>query len=137
MTHGLSNTFLRLAVVAALIGMIWGNVMGATHNHLASSAHAHLNLLGWVSMAIYGLFYRVMPQAAVGVMPKAHLGLSLVGVVMMVPSLAIVLTQYQPGLAVAQPLLALSGIVVLLSMLLFAVVVFKATGKASAQAVSQ
>jgi len=133
----LSNTFLRLAVLAALIGMIWGNVMGATHNHLASSAHAHLNLLGWVSMAIYGLFYRVAPQAAVGVLPRAHFWLSLVGVMLMVPSLAIVLTQYQPGLAVAQPLLALSGVVILLSMLLFAVVVFKATGKSPVQAVSQ
>lgn len=137
MNHGLSNTFLRLAVVAALIGMIWGNVMGARHDFTAASAHAHLNLLGWVSMALYGLFYRVAPQAAVGILPRAHFWLSLIGVVMMIPALAIVLTQYQPGLAAAQPLLALSGVVVLLSMLLFAVVVFKATGKTSAQAVSQ
>ncbi len=130
----LSNTFLRLAVVAALIGMIWGNVMGATHDHSTSSAHAHLNLLGWVSMSIYGLFYRVAPQAGRGKLAWTHFWVAVAGVAMMVPSLPIVLLQYQPGLAVAQPVLALSGIVVLLGMALFAVIVFRATGR---QAVSQ
>lgn len=130
----LSNTFLRLAVLAALIGMIWGNVMGATHDHSASSAHAHLNLLGWVSMSIYGLFYRVVPQAGRGKLAWTHFWVALTGVAIMTPSLAVVLTQYQPALAVAAPLLALSGVIVLLGMALFAVIVFRATGR---QAVSQ
>lgn len=124
----LSNTFLRLAVVTAVVGMIWGNVMGATHDHSASSAHAHLNLLGWVSMAVYGLFYRVAPQAARGVLPMTHFWLSLLGLVMMIPALAVILTQYEPLLAVAIPVAGLSGLVVLLSMVLFAVIVFRNTG---------
>ncbi|MNT12638.1 hypothetical protein D3C72_1475720 [compost metagenome] len=130
----LSNLFLRLAVVAALIGMVWGNVMGATHDHSTQSAHAHLNLLGWVSMSIYGLFYRVAPQAGRGRLAWAHFWIAVTGVVMMVPSLPIVLLQYQPALALAQPALALSGLVILAGMALFAIIVFRATSARSAPA---
>lgn len=130
----LSNTFLRLAVVAALIGMVWGNVMGATHDHSTSSAHAHLNLLGWVSMSIYGLFYRVVPQAGHGRLAWAHFWVAVTGVILMVPSLPLVLIQYQPALALAGPVLALAGLVILLGMALFAIIVFRATGPRSALA---
>jgi hypothetical protein len=32
--------------------------MGATQNFIIAPAHAHLNLLAWVSMALFGLWYR-------------------------------------------------------------------------------
>lgn len=32
--------------------------MAANHDFSLAPAHAHLNLLGWVSMALYGLWYR-------------------------------------------------------------------------------
>lgn len=127
MPHSLSNMFLRLAVVAALIGMIWGNVMGATHNYTTSTAHAHLNMLGWVSMALYGLYYRVLPHAAVGRLPQLHLWVSALSLFIMVPCLTIVRLAYQPALPLAEPLLALSGITMLVSMLVFVVVVFRST----------
>ena len=46
----LSNTFLRVAVVFSLIGVGMGYVMGATQNFAGAPVHAHINLLGWVSM---------------------------------------------------------------------------------------
>ena len=60
----LSNAFLRLAVLFALIGVGIGYYMGATHNFVAAPVHAHVNLLGWVSMFLYGLFYRAHADAS-------------------------------------------------------------------------
>jgi hypothetical protein len=40
---------LRAVVLMALAGMIWDIVMGFTEDHANGSAHAHLDLLGWVS----------------------------------------------------------------------------------------
>jgi cbb3-type cytochrome oxidase subunit 1 len=126
--HTISNNFLRLAVIAAVIGMIWGNIMGATHDHTTSSAHAHLNLLGWVSMTLYGLFYRVVPSAA-GRLAVAHFWINLLGVVIMIPSLAVILVQDPRFLPIAAITLPLAGMLVLASMVLFAVIVFRATGR--------
>ena len=47
--------FLLVAVVAAMFGMGGGIFMAITHDFTLAPAHAHLNLLGWVSMALYGL----------------------------------------------------------------------------------
>ena len=38
------------AVIAVLVGMSWGIVMAISQDHSAMPAHAHLNLLGWVSL---------------------------------------------------------------------------------------
>jgi hypothetical protein len=46
--------------------MAAGLVMGTTQDFTAAPAHAHLNLLGWVSMALMGLYYRGAPPARLG-----------------------------------------------------------------------
>jgi hypothetical protein len=46
------------AGLCALIGMIAGIVMGILQDFTIAPAHAHLNLLGWVTMALYGLYHR-------------------------------------------------------------------------------
>ena len=125
--NSLSNRFLRLAVFCALCGMTWGIVMGAQQNFAAASAHAHLNLLGWVSMTLYGLFYRLIPNAAQGLLPKIHFWLAVVGVAIFVPSLAMVLAGPKDLLAKAESGIMLASILVWASMALFATIVFKAT----------
>jgi cbb3-type cytochrome oxidase subunit 1 len=129
--HTISNRFLRLAVVAALCGMIWGMIMGARQDFTAASAHAHLNLLGWVSMTLYGLFYRVVPTAALGILPKVHFWLALVGVLVFVPSLGVVLAGPKSLLPQAETGIMIASVVVFLSMALFATIVFRNTGKSS------
>ena len=48
--------------VAALIGMSLGIAMGISQDFSLTPVHAHLNLLGWVSMLLYGLYYRTAPR---------------------------------------------------------------------------
>jgi hypothetical protein len=130
----MSNMFLRLAVLFALIGVSIGYWMGATHQFVVSPVHAHINLLGWVSMFLYGLFYRSFPDAASGLLPKIHMGLAVIGMPVMMIGLTIQLLVV-PNLMSIVPIMMIVGpTMVVLGMLTFAVIVFKATGSSNAAA---
>ncbi len=86
--RGISFAFLICGTVAVLIGMAWGIQMAATGDHGLSPAHAHLNLLGWVSFAIYGFYYHLVPAAAASRLAWVHFGLALLGLVVIVPGIA-------------------------------------------------
>lgn len=130
----MSNTFLRLGVLFALVGVSIGYWMGATHQFLISPVHAHINLLGWVSMFLYGLFYRAIPEAAQGLLPRIHLALAVIGLPVMMIGLTIQLLAV-PGLMPMVPVMMIVGpTLVVLGMTAFAAIVFKATGSRPAAA---
>ena len=118
-----SDRFLQLGVLFALCGMGLGVWMGKTENFTLAPVHAHINLLGWVSMVLYGLIYRAVPRAAQGVLPVIHFWLSTLSVLALIPTLTLFLLG---NTALAMPL-GLASMALWLSMLLFAVIVFKAT----------
>lgn len=53
----ISYAFFSLAALCGALGTLWGEHMGRTGDHSSFTAHAHLNLVGWVSMAVMGGFY--------------------------------------------------------------------------------
>jgi hypothetical protein len=57
-TMRISDFCFIVAAACALGGMALGIVMGISQDFTLAPAHAHLNLLGWVTMALYGLFHR-------------------------------------------------------------------------------
>ena len=120
-----SNNFLRLGVLAALVGMSLGVWMGANENFTLRPVHAHINLLGFASMMLFGLFYRSFPTAARGWLPMAHFALAVIGFLIMAPSLTLMLL----GNASALPFLGASEVMLVVSMLLFVIIVFMATMK--------
>ncbi len=123
----LSNLFLRLAVALALLGVGLGFFMGATHQFLLSPVHAHINLLGWVSMFLYGLFYRAAPDAAAGWLPKVHAALAILGLPVMMTGLTIQLLAVPSLMALVPPMMIAGPTLVVLGMVAFAAVVFRAT----------
>lgn len=125
-----SNWFFRLGVLAVLIGMSLGVWMGKEENFTLAPVHAHLNLLGFVAMFLYGFFYRTFPAVAGGILPKIHFGLAVLGVLLMLPSLTMMLL----GDATYVPLLLAGEACSVLGMLIFAFLVFRATGKGPAPA---
>lgn len=117
--NGLAKTCWIAAPVFALIGMVLGIYMAASQDHTLAPAHAHLNLLGWVSVAIYGAFYTLVPRSAVGTLAKLQVLLAIAGAVVLVPGIAIAVTGGGEGLAQAGSLIAI------VSMLLFLIVVLR------------
>lgn len=116
---GIALSFFSLAVLSAVIGMTWGIIMAMTGDHGTAPAHAHLNLVGWVTLAIFGFYYHLVPQAAEGLLPRLHLGAAGLGVAVMVPGIALAVTGQGEALA------AIGSILTLLSMLMFAAVVLR------------
>ena len=83
--------FFAVAPIYVLIGMGFGIFMGATENFTLAPAHAHLNLIGWVTMALYGTFYALAREASKK-LAWAVFWLNNAGAAIMFPSLAMVLT---------------------------------------------
>ena len=118
-----SNNFLRLGALSALVGMSLGVWMGANEDFVLRPVHAHINLLGFASMMLFGLFYRAFPAAGRGWMPMAHFVLSVVGFLILMPSLTLMML----GKPLFMPGMIASEIMLVASMALFVVVVFRAT----------
>ncbi len=118
-----SNNFLRLGALSALVGMSLGVWMGANQDFVLRPVHAHVNLLGFASMMLFGLFYRAFPAAGRGWLPMAHFGLSVVGFLILMPSLTLMLL----GKPLFMPGMIASEIMLVASMALFVIIVFKAT----------
>lgn len=123
--RGIARYFMGLAVLWVVIGMIWGIQMSATHNHMLSPAHAHLNLVGWVGFAIFAFYYHLVPGAGDGMLARLHLGAAVAGVVLMVPGIAMAVSEQGETLA------KIGSVLTLLSMLIFAAVVLRGAARAA------
>ena len=88
----IAQAFMGAAVVFLVIGMVWGIQMSASQNHTLSPAHGHLNLIGFVVMAIIGLYYSVTPSAAKSPLAGWHFALTVLSVLILVPGIALAIT---------------------------------------------
>ena len=92
--------------------------MAASGDHALSPAHAHLNLVGFVTFAIFAFYYRLSERAAASRLAQAHLGIALLGLVLMVPGIVLAV------LGRGETLAAAGSVITLLSMLTFLAVLF-------------
>jgi len=116
-----SSLSFRLAVLFVIIGMIMGVYMAASHNHTLGQAHAHINLIGWVSLFLIGLFYERRPQLDKSAGARWQVIIYTIGAVVLNASMAALLL----GNAGAEPAAAAGSFVVLGSMLWFGWLVFR------------
>ncbi|HEY1752792.1 MAG TPA: hypothetical protein VGG29_16155 [Caulobacteraceae bacterium] len=111
----LSLAFFSAAVACGLVGMGWGVFMGAHEDFTLAPAHAHLNLLGWVTLAIMGTFYALAGARAPRRLGWTNFVLSALGVLILIPSLAKMLT----GDKTMIPIMMAGEILTILGMLVF------------------
>jgi len=113
--------FMKAAVIYALIGFLAGILMAGRQDFALRSVHSHLNLLGWVTMAVYAFYYQVAPAASGSALARVHYWLANAGLVIL--SAALVLLSQ--GMKAAEPGAAIGSLITLASLLLFAYIVFK------------
>jgi hypothetical protein len=130
----LSTVFLRLAVLFAALGVSLGYFMGVTHDFTVAPVHAHINLLGWVSMFLYGLFYRAFPGAQSGALPLIHFWLAVLGMPIMMAALAVQLLGVSSLMGFAAIGIVAGPTLVVLGMFMFAAIVFYGTSAKAAAA---
>jgi cbb3-type cytochrome oxidase subunit 1 len=86
-----ADRFIVVAVLYAVIGMVLGIIMGAQNEFTMAPVHAHINLIGWVGLALVGLTYKAYPGAVENGYATVHFWLANAGIIAMMPSLALVL----------------------------------------------
>lgn len=124
----ISNWFFRLAVCWLLAGITLGLVMAASHDHSAFPAHAHMNLLGWVSMSIFAVFYRLFPAAAASKLAKVHFWVYVPAHFVQMVTLFMLVR----GNTSIEPILAVASFAVAAAVIVFAVNLWKHTASAAA-----
>jgi hypothetical protein len=117
-----SAAFFSVGIVCVLIGMVLGMRMGSTENFVLAPAHAHLNLVGWATMALYGGFYALAARPSIR-LAWTNFIVSTIGVAVMIPSLVMFLKsgndpKWVPPMAVGEVITALGA-------LIFAISVFR------------
>lgn len=115
-----AEIFFKAAVVFLVIGILMGLQMSISGKHNVIGAHAHTNLLGWVTMAIFGGYYALNTRKAQSRYARIHLWSYIGSVAVMTPSLYLLYL----GFAAIEPVLAIASLTALASVLVFAVVVF-------------
>jgi len=111
-----SAAFFAVGVLYVLAGMAWGMHMGESQDFVLAPAHAHLNLLGWVTMALYGTFYALTRETMSPRLAWANFVISTIAVAIMIPSLAMFLSsgndpKFLPGM-IGGEVLAIVGMLV-------------------------
>jgi hypothetical protein len=108
--------WLKLAVLYLVIGVAMGIAMGASQNFTLRPVHAHINLLGWTTLALAGLTYSIFPKAGQSRLARLHFWLLNLALPVMMVTLGLVLLG-RPGI---EPVLAAAEISATLGIVAFA-----------------
>ncbi len=104
-----------VAALAALTGMSLGIFMGINQDFSLAPAHAHLNLLGWVTMCLYGLYHRGVARAR-NRLAWTQVSVAALGFPLMTGGLA---HHLATGTDAAEPFISIGSLAVFAGMLLF------------------
>lgn len=115
--RGIALFCLVTAGLYALAGMALGIFMGITHDHTLSPAHAHINLVGWVTVALYGLYYHSVPTAGEMVLAKVQVAAATIGLLLLGPGIGLAV------MGIAEAPAIIGSLVTIGSMGLFVIVV--------------
>lgn len=107
--------FITAALLCLLVGEGLGLHMGMNEDFLLAPAHAHLNLLGWVTLAAYGLLHRAYPALATSRMAAFQCWFAVASNILMPVGLAMML------LGGAATLVKVGSTAVILATLMFVI----------------
>lgn len=112
-------------LIAAILYGLWGTLMGAwmvfAGQSYLSQVHAHINLVGWVALALFGAFYHIYPGVSETKLAAAHFWMANLSVLALNIGLWMFFEQ-KGGLL----LIRVGTLLVLLSFLLFLVLMWRA-----------
>jgi hypothetical protein len=106
--------FLLLATLLLICGAILGIVMGSREDFTLVPVHAHLNLAGWASLALFGLTYRAYPQLAATRLAPWHFIVSAIGSILLPIGIGLAVLRGAPALAIVASILWLLGVLLYL-----------------------
>lgn len=88
----ISRGFIVMGAAYLVVGIMFGAYMGGSGDTTLLPVHAHINLLGFTLMTIFGIGYRMIPGLADGLLPKLHFWLHQVGALLLLLGLFLLMT---------------------------------------------
>ncbi|USG66916.1 cytochrome-c oxidase [Brevibacillus ruminantium] len=112
---------IKIAGVYFVIAILLGMYMSMSHEFQLRGVHTHLNLVGWVSLALAGIFYHLFPAAAATGLAKVHFWLHNIGLPVMMLGLWFV----SYGNMAVEWIIPLGAIPLIIGIILFVVNLFR------------
>ena len=117
----LAERCIRIAGLYLLVGMAMGIAMGATGNFSLRPVHAHVNLLGWVGLAVTAGVFKLWPAIAESRLARAFFWTYNIAL----PALLVALSLFLSGYTQALPVMAAAEIAVFGAAALFVASLFR------------
>jgi hypothetical protein len=115
-----SRGFLVIGPIYLIVGVLIGIYMGGSGDHTLAPAHAHINLLGFVLMMIFGLAYDRFSEAGGSMLARVHFWLHQAGALVLTVMLVLLFSGKLSEEAMF-PLAPLAELALLIGVLCFAV----------------
>jgi cbb3-type cytochrome oxidase subunit 1 len=116
----IARGFLIAAIVYGITGLLLGLYMAISQNHGQIPAHAHVNLIGWVSFFLFALFYQLLGTGVPRLLARLHFGLAQISA----PGIFIGIGLIYAGYPEFEPVAAVSSMAYAASFVIFAVGAF-------------
>jgi cbb3-type cytochrome oxidase subunit 1 len=114
----MSRGYLLMGALYLVIGIVLGGYMSATSDHTLAPLHAHINLLGFVVMSIFGIVFRLIPAIGDSGLAKAQFWLHQAGALVLLAMLFLLLNGSITEAAMV-PLAPIAELAILIAVLLF------------------
>lgn len=111
----MDRKFMLMGLGFALLGLVLGIYMAASHNHGQLVTHAHIMLVGFVVSVVYGVCHRLWIAGAMPGLAKVQYYLHLGGTVVMSLGLFLLYGRFV-RVDLLDPLLAISSVAILAAM---------------------
>ncbi|MEP1742651.1 MAG: TonB-dependent receptor [Kangiellaceae bacterium] len=121
----MDRKYIMTSLGYGIVGLVLGIYMAASKNHGHMVTHAHIMLVGFVVSFIYALCFKLWLNNSESKLAKAQYYLHQVGSLGLVIGLYLMYGNYI-SLETLDPILAISSIAVLISMILMKVLFIKA-----------
>jgi len=101
--------FIGLGLIFLVVGMVFGVWMGITKDFQYVDAHAHWNLVGFVTSTLYGLIHRAYPKLAASKLTWPQCVVHVLGVLIFAPGIILVVTRRQEAGVIVGSLLIVAA----------------------------
>lgn len=120
----MSARFIKVAAVYLVVGVTMGIVMGIAHEFVLAPVHAHINLLGWATLAIIGVIYHAYPAAGETRLAAVHFWIHNTALPVFMVGLGFALTGHEAFL----PVTIVGALGVAIGIVVFAVNIWRTVG---------
>ena len=106
--------FLLLGAIMLTAGVTLGIVMGIRHDFALAPVHAHINLVGWASLSLFGIVYKLYPELARSRLAAVHFILAAPAAMMFPIGIALSMLYDRPLVEIVAAFLWLAGVILFL-----------------------